>query len=199
MYKSSNGTSLGNSTATYAFGTTNTISAPVKSGYDTPAAQSVTWDSTSKTITFTYIPTSVSVTTKSGTVSSSPYITYSAKIEYRNRTATSVQIRVVWTATIKKGTSYTVYGQRFTASVGSVSTGVNEVIAAGTWKNPSSAADRSNTKESEWITISLDTTNQTNINLSVYYYQVNYNDLDMYKYDGTSAVKTTWSITIPAY
>ena len=199
VYKSSNGTSLGNSTATYAFGTTNTISAPVKSGYDTPAAQSVTWDSTSKTITFTYIPTSVSVTTKSGTVSSSPYITYSAKIEYRNRTATSVQIRVVWTATIKKGTSYTVYGQRFTASVGSVSTGVNEVIAAGTWKNPSSAADRSNTKESEWITISLNTTNQTNINLSVYYYQVNYNGLDMYKYDGTSAVKTTWSITIPAY
>ena len=55
VYKSSSGTALGTSTATYNYGTTNTITAPAKTGYTTPASQSVKWDSTSaKTITFTY-------------------------------------------------------------------------------------------------------------------------------------------------
>ena len=55
VYESSTGKSLGTETVTKLQGTSNTISAPLKTGYITPASQSVTWDSvTPKTITFTY-------------------------------------------------------------------------------------------------------------------------------------------------
>lgn len=197
VYKSSNGTSLGTSSATYTFGTTNTISAPVKSGYTTPSSQSVKWDATAKTITFTYSPTAVGNGTKTGTISSSPNITYSATVEYRNRTASSVQLRVVWTSTIRAG-SYTVYGQRFTASVGSVSTGATQVAAFNAWRS-SSSSNRSSTGTSGWITVPLSTTNATSVSMPVYYYQVNSNGTDMYKYNGTPAVSATWSISVPAY
>lgn len=198
VYKSSNGTNLGSSTATYAYGTSRTITAPAKSGYTTPNSQTVVWNSTTaKTITFIYTPLAVGATTASGRISSSPVINYSATIEYQNRTANSVQIRVSLASTIAAW-NYTVYGQRFTASVGSVSTGVVQVNAAGTWKN-STGSDRTSSATSGWITVPLSTTGATSVNLSVYYYQVNYNNLDMNKYDGTAALNTTWAIPIPAY
>lgn len=117
VYQSSNGTSLGTSSATYVYGTTNTISAPSKTGYTTPSSQSIKWDSTSKTITFSYTPSSVSYTTKSGTIDTSPNVTYSTTVQYQNRTASSVQLRVVWASTIG-AYSWNSYGQRFTAAVG---------------------------------------------------------------------------------
>lgn len=56
VYKSSSGKALGSTTATFNFGTTNTITAPAKIGYTTPASQSVAWDTAgTKTITFTYV------------------------------------------------------------------------------------------------------------------------------------------------
>ena len=203
LYRSSNGTDLGSATATYAFGTTNTITPPAKTGYDTPSAQSVVWDTPSneKTITFSYMPTPVSATTKTGNVSvassEEPGISYSAKIEYRNRTANSVQIRVIWSSTIKKG-SWTVYGQNFKASVGSVSTGKVVVCPFNTWKN-SSSSNRTETGTSGWITVPLSTTNATSVKLAIYYWQTNSNNLDMYNYNGTAAVDTTWTINLPAY
>lgn len=197
VYKSSNGTSLGTSSVTHTFGTTNTVSAPAKSGYDTPAAQSVTWDSTSKTITFIYSPSSVAYTNKSGTVCSAPAISYSATVQYQNRTASSVQVRVVWTSTIK-AYSYTVYGQKFKASSGSVSTGAVQVAAFNTWKS-STSYDRSSTGTSGWITIPVSTTNATSVSLSIYYYQTNSNNTDMTANYGEAGVSTTWSIPIPAY
>jgi len=197
VYKSSNGTNLGTSSATYVFGTTNTISAPAKSGYATPSSQSVKWDATSKTITFTYVPVAASNAEKTGTVGSVPNITYSATVQYQNRTATSVQLRVAWTSTIKAG-GWTVYGQRFTASVGSVSTGAVQVAAFNAWSS-SSSSNRSSSGTSGWITVPLSTTNATSVSMPVYYYQVNSNGTDMYKYNGTAAVNTTWSIAVPAY
>ena len=60
VYKSSNETALGTDTVTYEFGTTNTISPKAFTGYTTPVAQSVKWDSTNaKTITFIYSPSPV--------------------------------------------------------------------------------------------------------------------------------------------
>jgi uncharacterized repeat protein (TIGR02543 family) len=57
VYKSSSGKQLGTATATNAIGTTQTISPKAFTGYTSPAAQSVAWDSTTaKTITFTYAP-----------------------------------------------------------------------------------------------------------------------------------------------
>ena len=76
VYKSSTGVELGSTTVTKKFGTTNTISAPVYTGYTTPASQSVTWDSAvAKTITFTYEPIQYTITydgLEGATVSGNP-------------------------------------------------------------------------------------------------------------------------------
>ena len=54
-YVSSSGLSLGTSTVSGTYGSSTSVTAPVKSGYNTPTAQTVNFDSTStKTITFTY-------------------------------------------------------------------------------------------------------------------------------------------------
>ena len=54
-YVSSSGKSLGNDTVTGTFDTSKTVTPPAKTGYTTPAAQTVKFDSTgAKTITFTY-------------------------------------------------------------------------------------------------------------------------------------------------
>lgn len=198
VYKSSNGTALGSTTATYKYGTTNTISAPAKSGYTTPSSQSVKWDSTSaKTITFTYSPAAVSNSAKTGTAVSVPVITYSANVEYQNRTATSVQVRISVTSTIQ-ATGHTVYGQRFSASVSSVGTGAVVICGPGTW-NSSSSSTRSATGTSGWITVPLSTTNATTVSVSMYYYQVNYNGTDMTANYGEGGTNASWTVNIPAY
>jgi len=119
VYISSNGTALGSSSATYNYGTTNTIYPPAKSGYDTPAAQSVVWDSTSaKTITFVYTPSSVAtrqvIATGNWWTSSSGYtsIDYVVEAEWRNRTADSVEIRIIWTNTITNQYNSGYYGYK---------------------------------------------------------------------------------------
>ena len=62
IYKSSK-VQLGMASATYNYGTINTISPIAFTGYTSPANQSVTWDSTTaKTITFVYTPTDYSIT-----------------------------------------------------------------------------------------------------------------------------------------
>ena len=197
QYRSSNGTNLGSSSATYTFGTTHTISAPGKSGYNTPAAQSVKWDATSKTITFTYTPTSVSKTTFSRTVDTSPRIAYSGSVEYRNRTASSVQLRVTLTSTISAG-GWTVYGQRFNATCGSASTGAVQVLAFNGWQN-SSSSNRSSTGTSGWITVPLGTTNATSVSMNLYYYQVNANGIDMTAYYDVAGGNQSVTVSLPAY
>lgn len=197
VYVSSNGTSLGSGTATYAYGTTNTISPKTFSGYTTPSTQRITWDSTTaKTITFTYTPTGVTNSKKTGSLCSSPNVTYSASIEYRNRTATSVQVRVIWTSTIA-AYSYDAYGQKFQTTIGSSST-TTTINSYGTWSNSSSSA-RSSTGTSAWITVPLSTTNATTVSASIYYYQVNSNGTDMTKHYGAYGLSPTWTINIPAY
>ena len=197
IYKSSNGTNLGSSSVTYKYGTTNTIKAPAKSGYITPAAQTVDWNSTSpKTITFSYVPQSVGSTTFSGDVSSSPGIKYSARVEHRNRTANSIQIRVCWTSTIRKR-SYTQYGQQLNITAGGTTKSVT-VLPFNTWKSQVDYERSSGEKCTDWITVPLNTTNATTVNVAIYYYQFNSNGTDM-KYNGTETVSTTWNVSVPAY
>lgn len=201
VYKSSNGTELGTSTATYDFGTTNTITPETVSGYDTPASQDVAWDSVAgKTITFTYTPTAVSTYKKTGTISSSsPKMTYSAKVEYQSRTATSVQVRVIWTTTMGAG-GWTDYQQNFKATCGSVSTGNVKVADLLEWQD-SSSSDRSSTGTSKWITIPLSTTNATTVSLAVYHWESNYNGTDMSAANPSQnpSLNTTLKVPIPAY
>lgn len=198
--KSSNGTALSTSTVSHTFGTTNSITPPAIAGYDTPAAQSVVWDSAdAKTITFSYEPTPVRPTTKSGYVSNDTYykLKYDVTIDYRNRTANSVQIQVTWKASLSGKGAYNNYGQWFRASAGSASTGNVNVVKQGTW-GAASSDTRTGTGASGWITVPLNTTNATSVNLSVYYYQANYNGTDITPQYAQN-MSATWAITIPAY
>ena len=75
VYKSSSGVQLGTGTVTKDFDTTSSISPQSFTGYTSPSAQSVTWNSTSaKTITFTYTPIdySITYTLNGSTVTSNP-------------------------------------------------------------------------------------------------------------------------------
>lgn len=173
VYVSSNGTALGTSTATYKYGTTNTISAPAKSGYNTPSSQSVTWDSTvTKTITFKYTPTSISTQTiKTGTWvswgSGKHGITYNVKVEFGERTSTGVKMRVVWTNTVFTS-SYLYYGyaQNYSATIGGKSTGTVQIAAASAF-NSATYNGASATGTSGWITVPVSATDtSTTISLS---------------------------------
>lgn len=198
VYQSTNGTNLGSTTYTYYYGTTNTITPPSKTGYITPASQNVKWDSTSaKYIIFQYTPSSVAYTTKGGTISTSPKLSWKATVEYRNRTANSVQLRVTWTDTLGIG-SHDSYGHNFVATVGSVSTGTVQIISYGTWSS-SKSYDRSETVSSGWITVPLSTTAQTSVNMNISYYKTNSNGTNMTEHYGKDGMTATWSISLPAY
>lgn len=75
VYKSSTGKALGTSTVAGTFGSSKSVSAPAKTGYTTPSAQTVVFDSTSaKTITFTYpvVNYTISYSLNGGSVSGNP-------------------------------------------------------------------------------------------------------------------------------
>lgn len=192
--KSSNGTALGTYTVTNTFGSTYSIS-PSKSftGYTTPAAQNVAWDSTNaKTITFVYAPATVNMAPAlaSGNwwTNGKNQINYSVSAEIQSRTATSVQIRFKWTNTITKYSFYG-YQQHFTAIIGSVDYGATQIITNSTWNQAnrgSNPPEASKTVYSAWKTIPVSATT-TSVSVSGKWYDANYNN--------------TWSanITIPAY
>ena len=192
VYVSSNGTSLGTATATYDYGTTNTITPESFSGYTTPSAQSVTWDSTTaKTITFIYTPSSVTNSAYAGTRSTSPNVTYTAEFEYQNRTATSVQVRVTWTLTIDSG--YDSYAQLVQLTAGKNTSSAATVVSFDTWKD-SVSYSRTASATTDWVTVPLSTTNQTTVSASVYSYKTNAFDTEI-----GSGATYTFTVNIPAY
>lgn len=140
------------------------------------------------------------LTTKSGTVSQytagvRPGINYSAKIEYRNRTADSIEIRVTWTTTRTNG--WTSYGQNVKLSIGSVTSGTIQLVSYNGWGQNSS--NKTATKDTGWMTVALDTSAATTIGLKVQYWQTNSNGNDMSNSsDPTKALNTTWTLDIPA-
>ena len=196
VYRSSNGTDLGISSATYAYDTTNVIEPKVFSGYDTPESQSVTWDDVSgKTIAFIYTPSVVTNSAKTG-ILGDELITYSAKVEYRNRTANSVEVRVIWTTTVGKGAKMN-NGIILKASVGSITTGEVKVLPHGTWPSEV-ASSQSKSGNTGWIKITLDTTNIVSKTMELYAYQCNYYG-DSVTWDGYDEINTKITINIPAY
>ena len=196
VYQSVNGTSLGSSSATYKFGTTNTISAPAKDGYTTPSSQSVKWDATSKTITFKYGIAGVSNGAVSGSLCSSPNVPYSFRAEYQNRTKNSVQVRIVWTSTMK-AYNYCSYGQNLRI-ISPVNSGNTQFIGYGTWSSGVNY-DRNATGTTDWVTISLNTTNKTSVGLQVYYFQTNSQGTDMTAYYDAYGGNYGITVNIPAY
>lgn len=61
-YISSSGLPLGTSSVTGTIGTSSKVSAPSKNGYTVPATQTVAFEDTSKTVTFTYVPIAYTIT-----------------------------------------------------------------------------------------------------------------------------------------
>lgn len=192
VYKSSNGTVLGNETITFAFGTTNTINPKTFTGYDTPSAQSVVWNSTSaKTITFTYTPTAVSAVKVKDNAwwwkrTSSAGIKYTVTVECTNRTANSATIKITWTNTISS--SYYGYGQYFNMTIGGVSTGKQTIATASKWaaeKNHNGSA----TKSVEIVITGLSATTTS----------LSYSAVPSAQSDGTHPSNFSGTIIIPAY
>ena len=201
VYKSSNGTALGTDTVTKAFATTNTVTPKTFAGYDTPASQSVKWDATSKTITFTYTPTSVAPKTisKSKVIRYiGTYVSVEAVVEHQNRTKDSVQIRINWTV-IHNGPNNPTFSHGITAkaTIGSVSntTKITSYISDGHVK------DQRYSKASDWITVPLDSTQASSINIAVSTWQTNSNGTNISSGGGSNYTNytDTWSIDVPAY
>lgn len=175
VYKSTNGTNLGSSTVTYKFGTSNSVAPKTISGYDTPAAQTVAWDSASpKTITFTYAPSAVATNQQASngtwwrTSDGVNGITYAVNVEYQNRTANSIQARIIWTNTIAK-TYYYGYTQAFNGNINGVHSGDYTICNSSYWSKGYSNP-RTKTVHTGWMTIPLDTTNATTISIDGWYW-----------------------------
>ncbi|MBQ7122082.1 MAG: InlB B-repeat-containing protein [Clostridia bacterium] len=194
VYKSSNGTDLGSDKVTKVFGTTNTVTAPAKSGYTTPASQNVKWDATSKTITFVYAPVQVSQTTKSGKVDDSiTDQTYKVTVEYQNRTKNSVQVRLVYQQTIKSP-YYSPYEYlvKFTAGGKNVS---KTVVPFGTWgENSNTSKDRTLSVKTDWVTVTGINASTTTVPVKVYQWMENYNGTNL-----GSGVDISFNANIPKY
>lgn len=200
-YVSSNGTVLkAEETMKKAYGSKATITPPTFAGYNTPSAQTVSWDTASKTVTFTYSPSSVAYSSFSGYRSeSSPKEGYSAEIQYQNRTANSVQIRVVWSETLYgMGSTYNAYQGRFSGDCNGVKIPDTVVVPLNKWASAAGAGvNRTETQASSWITVPLTTTGSTSVRVHVEYYLYNANGTQMYP--TAYRVYETWSVAIPAY
>ena len=158
LYRSTNGTDLGSSSARYAFGTTNTISAPGKDGYNTPGAQNVKWDSTTaKTITFYYSPVGTATTQRVadqwGYQWSGKYgVHYVVDASYQNRTANSVQIQLHWIDIITPQTKYG-YTQTITPYINGYCPGV---VTLPGWPEPyAGQPERYKEHYTGWVTVSV--------------------------------------------
>ena len=170
---STNGTYLGTRTISGLYGTSSWVNAGSYNGYS-GSSQQVSWDSKqSKDIRFNYTPnaTKASQGLQDGTwwTSSSnanTKILFSVNGEWQNRTANSVQVRIVWTQTITGG--YFGYNQEFNAEfwhndVFYGNTGNVRIASTSTWPYSKRPNSGSVTAYSDWITVPLNTTNQTSV------------------------------------
>lgn len=160
-YYSTNGTSLGRTTETHRYGSTQTIYPAGFSGYDTPAARTVAWDSLqSKNIDFYYSPSSVSSSQYIGEgiwwkYSDYTYICFYIGAETRNRTANTIDVRVYWKNSIVGGRYG--YGQYFNAVCIGVETGDYAICENSTW-NTANSGTRSREVYTNWITVPVSQT-----------------------------------------
>ncbi len=173
VYKSSNGTVLGSTTVSYAYGTTNTVSPTSFAGYVTPEAQSVAWDSATKTITFIYTPKTVGTATLKNNQwwwkqTSNGYtfgIKYSVSVKVTARTADSVTIEITWTNTIKD--AYYGYAQYFNMTVGGKSTGKQTIANESKWNVSKGEAQNGSATKKVTLTITGITATTTSLDYSV--------------------------------
>lgn|GEM_PF-2089046 len=172
-YVSSNGTPLGSTTVKQKAGTTNTITPPAISGYNTPAAQKVTWDTSKKTIRFVYTPAgTASSTSFSGTwwaYKGKAVLSYKAVVETRNRTANSIEYRVIWTNSCAKDKYYG-FTQKFEVKCGSATTGKVKICGYDTMGYKTMGKVRTATASSGWIKVTGLSPSTTALTMNCYGY-----------------------------
>ena len=195
-YKSTNGTILGSTSMTKAYGTTNTVTPPSFAGYNTPAAQSVKWDAASKTVTFTYSPVAA-VVTKVSNVHFATYNsgeeTYSAEITVGERTATSVQIKIKVTFRLPAG-AYNAYAHKLTGKLDNTSIAKKTIVSLNRWASASSSV-RTEYSVTPWITVPV-TATQTTVNANLILRL--YNSSDTYMSNLAHTEKNV-TVNIPGY
>lgn len=196
VFESTNGTHLGSTTISGTFNTTSSVSPISFEGYDSPDPQIVEWDSTSaKTITFEYTPSAVAFTKASGRHNTSPNVDFEVEIQYQNRTANSVQIRVVWTSIMQANWNGFNHGFRFSTKTNNVSPSSHTwILKQGAW-NANSSSQRRSTGTSDWVTVPV-SADTSSVSTYVYVYQANYYGNELTNYDHYS---NTWTVNIPKY
>ena len=137
--KSSNGTILGTYSLAELSGTTKSISPRSYTGYTTPSAQTVKWDS-NKTITFSYAPANPGATVVTRAfpwAEGNDYMTCKVTFEpvYNTRRADSIQVKVTTELILNHG--HTGYGYDFNSSCNGYGTADIPVVGAGTWSSTS--------------------------------------------------------------
>ena len=205
--RSTNGTDLGTSEVTHSYGSVHSVSAPAKSGYETPGSQSVSWDSTgSKDIVFTYPPSQVSNSTQSGKLTDynesgheDPTVSYSTSFEYRNRTADSVEIRLSVSETIEKR-FFCNNVHRVRVSSGGTALGDIAIVGSWEWHEQVDYA-RTKTASTEWVRVPVHTTGATSITIDAYFYDANQNGTDLSNDRDNSCHNRniSWNMNLPAY
>lgn len=192
VYKSTNGTTLGSTTITNTYGSSSTVSAPGKTGYNTPASQTVVWDSSAKTINFLYRPQSVSTSQLCYDGKWMSYMTSKAWIEVGERTSTSVKIRIKMTNTINAGKYYGYY-QWCQVSYGSTTSSKGTISNTVFYTSSDTSKQRSSTAYSGWISVPVSaTTTSISVNYKLWSRQTSSDD----GYFNKTGSKT---VSIPTY
>lgn len=192
VYKSTNGTTLGSTTITNTYGSSSTVSAPGKTGYNTPASQTVVWDSIAKTINFLYSPQSVSTSQLCYDGKWMSYMTSKAWIEVGERTSTSVKIRIKMTNTINAGKYYGYY-QWCQVSYGSTTSSKGTISNTVFYTSSDTSKQRSSTAYSGWISVPVSaTTTSISVNYKLWSRQTSSDD----GYFNKTGSKT---VSIPTY
>ncbi len=185
LYRSCNGTDLGSMTVSYEHGTTNTFTPPDFKGYQTPLSMDIRCDASSeKTITIVYDPYEDGFAQEIdyGVWYAEGYkdiLWYNVEVEYQNRTANSVEIRIIWTNS--KCDNYTYgYSQHFNAYV-------NGYLIFENWIPPLLESDNIISIGQKWVKIPLSTTDQHELTFEGEYWD--------------AQTRESWSgtFTVPAY
>ena len=193
VYKSTNGTYLGQQEITNVYGSAEIflVNHIDYAGYITPGGEvNFGWFTEDKTEERIYEPEAVAASQSVANgawwyYNGATRLGYNVVIEQQNRTADSVQMRVVWTNTLSKYHYYG-YTQKFNATLGGVGAGEVTIANASLWNN-SVNHDRSQTAYSGWVTVPLNTTNKTTVYVGGRYW--------------SATTDQGWSgtVTVPAY
>ena len=127
-----------------------------------------------------------------------PTVSYSVSFAYRNRTADSVEVQLTVSETIKRS-FYTNNVRRVRASAGGTSLGNIAIVGSWEWHDQVNY-DRTKTASTDWVRVSVGTTDATSISVDAYFYDANANGTELTGHPEASPSRSfSWTMNIPAY